>query len=221
MNIKCFTVNMHKENTYLVWDDATKDCIIIDCGCYSQQELYSLSVFMECHGLHPRHLLCTHFHLDHTFGNEFLWYRYSLRAQANYGDHLLAEMVHYQAIAFGIDDKDLNPPTPLYDLVQGHEVRVGNVRFVVLETPGHTPGGVCFYSEQEGVLFSGDTLMRRSTGSTKMPGGKHSKLVKSVTEVLFSLPDATVVYPGHGEPTTIGEEKVYNPILSETMMRTK
>lgn len=218
MTIKSFCVNMKHENTYVVYDD-TRECVIIDCGCFGLHELYELTTFIDGHGLKVKHLLCTHFHLDHTFGNDFVWFRYGVRAEANEADRILCELMHYQAVAFGLDEDKLNIPSPAYTLADGATISFGHCTLKVVTTPGHSPGGVCLYDEKNGVLFSGDTLLKSGYGATNLPGARLSKLYKSITDKLFSLPDSVVVYPGHGATTTIGAEKASNPILVDGLIQ--
>ena len=214
MKVESLIVNMMCENTYVVYDE-TGECVVIDCGCKSEAECESLAALIESRQLTVRHLLCTHLHLDHTFGNAFMRERYGVSAEASEADHLLAEMCHYQAIAFGIPDEEAEMETPLYTLKDGETVRFGETELEIIATPGHSPGGVSFYNKAEGVLFSGDTLMKNAIGATNLPGGRKSKLLKSIKERLMTLPDSTVVMPGHGEVTTIGEERANNPYLQD------
>jgi glyoxylase-like metal-dependent hydrolase (beta-lactamase superfamily II) len=112
---------------------------------------------------------------------------------------------------FGIQAETSPPPD--MELGDGDELAVGELRFQVLHTPGHTPGHVCFYEAREGVLFDGDVLFYRGVGRTDLPGGSWPQLMDSIQRVLFALPDETVVYSGHGQATTIGDEKQLNPWL--------
>lgn len=210
--IKVFRVNMMGENTYVVSDE-TKECVIIDCGCYEQGEKDALAEYIDTEGLKPVRLLCTHFHLDHVFGTQFILDKYGIRAEISPRESQLAEMQHYQAVAFGLDESAAQSPQPQQTLNDGEKVRFGNSELTVIATPGHSPGGVSFYSEKDGVVFTGDTLFRGTYGAVNLPGGRLSKLAKSIMERLFTLPPETVVYPGHGGETTIGEEKEMNPIL--------
>lgn len=211
MNIKSFCFNMMYENTYVVYDD-TKECIIIDCGCNNDDEREELASFISSKGLTVKHLLCTHFHLDHTFGNAFAQQRFNVTAEVNEGDRILAEMIHYQAVAFGLSDDEIDVPTPVFTLSDGAVINFGNTSLTVITTPGHSPGSISLYFEKEGVLFSGDTIMKGAFGAVNLPGGRLPKLFKSITQKIFALPEQTVIYPGHGGPTTVGEEKTTNPI---------
>ncbi len=211
MTIKCFCFNMMSENTYVVYDD-TKECAIIDCGCNDDEERNALDSFISANGLNVKHVLCTHFHLDHTFGNAYALERYKVQAEANESERILAEMVHYQAVAFGLADDEINIPTPLFTLSDGAEVTFGNTSLKVIATPGHSPGSISLYSAKESLLFSGDTIMRGAFGAVNLPGGRLPKIVKSITQKIFALPEETVIYPGHGPTTTVGQEKATNPI---------
>ena len=213
IKIKCLTVNMKDENTYVVSDE-TGECVIIDCGCKTEAEQKALRDYVDSEHLTVKRLLCTHFHLDHTFGNDFVLKTYGVEAEASEADHLLAEMVDYQLIAFGIEETGIFVPIPIYTIAPGEKIAFGNTELEVIACPGHSPGGVSFYCEKDGALFSGDTLMKGAVGATNLPGGRKTKLVKSVAR-LFELPDETIVYSGHGEPTTIGFEKKHNPIAAE------
>lgn len=211
LNVNIFCVNMMHENTYVV-NDETGECVIIDCGCHEQAEKDALADYIGSQNLKPVRLLCTHFHLDHVFGNQFVLDQYGLKAEINAGDRLLAEMRHFQAVAFGIDDASAQIPDPLQTLNDGDKIGFGDSELTVITTPGHSPGGVSFYSAKDGVVFTGDTLFKGTYGAVNLPGGRLSKLAKSITEKLFNLPEDTLVYPGHGMETTIGAEKDTNPI---------
>lgn len=212
LNIKVFCVNMMHENTYVVSDE-TGECVIIDCGCREQAEKDALADYIAANSLKPVRLICTHFHLDHIFGNQFVLDKYGLQAEINPADRILSEMQHFQAVAFGLGEEDAQAPEPLLTLEDGVKVTFGNSEFSVISTPGHSPGGASFYSEKEGVVFTGDTLMQGAYGAVNLPGGRLSKIYKSIMERLFTLPAETRVYAGHGAETTIGAEKASNPIL--------
>ncbi len=203
---------MMKENVYIVSDES-KECIIIDCGCQTEEECKLLSTYIEGNGLEPKRLICTHLHLDHIFGNKYVMDRYGLRAEACAADHLLYDLMHYQTVAFGIDDSTLDIPEPEYTLEEDKKIEFGATEMVVIATPGHSPGGLSFYCGKEKILFSGDSLMRESIGATNLPGSRKAKLLKSIKEKLFALPDDTQVFSGHGPVTTIGWEKENNAFL--------
>ncbi len=212
LKIKTFCVNMMHENTYVVSDDSG-ECVIIDCGCYDDVEREELASYIDSCGLKPQRLLCTHFHLDHVFGIKFIKERYGLDAEINPADHLLHEMAHFQAIAFGLGDSVEELPAPKQTLDDGVEIKFGNTTFTVIATPGHSPGGISLYCQSENIVFTGDTLFYGTYGAVNLPGGRLKKLYRSITEKLFTLPGETIVYPGHGQTTTIGDESKTNPIL--------
>ena len=211
MNVKCITVNFMKENTYVVYDE-TGECVIIDCGCSNESENEELSRFIQENNLKPKRLLCTHFHLDHIFGNKFIKEKYGLDAEVCEADHLLYDMIHYQFVAFSMDESSVEIPEPKYNISEGDLISFGNSTLEVIATPGHSPGGVSYYSAEDGILFSGDTLMYHATGATNLPGSRKAKLIKSIEDKLYKLPDITKVYAGHGNGTTIGEEKTNGTI---------
>lgn len=214
INVKRLCVNFKDENTYVVYDD-TKECVIIDCGCKSEEEKDSLANLISDLGLTPKHLICTHFHLDHVFGNEFVKGKYGLDAEVSEGDKPLHEMMHYQTVAFGLSDEECQVPAPIYTLCEGSSISFGQSTLSVISTPGHSPGGVAFYSAESKLLFSGDTLLKGCFGATNLPGGRLPKLARAIRDNILTLPDDTAVYPGHGEQTTIGDEKESNPIIGE------
>ncbi|MBQ2322891.1 MAG: MBL fold metallo-hydrolase [Bacteroidales bacterium] len=212
MHVKRLCFNMMDQNTYVVSDDSG-ECVIIDCGCSDDTEQKQLADYIERNNLQVKHLLCTHFHLDHTFGNKFALEKFNLQAEVNEGDRILAEMIHYQAVAFGLSDDQIDIPAPIYTLSDGAEISFGNTKLTVITTPGHSPGSVSLYSQQDGILFSGDTIFKGAFGAVNLPGGRLPKLYRSITQKIFTLPEETVIYPGHGESTLVGVEKETNPIL--------
>lgn len=208
MEVKCFTMSTYKENMYLIYDE-TQSCVLIDCGCQTFTERLLITNFIETHNLKIKRILCTHCHLDHTISNAFFSYRYNLHPEANEADRRLAEMTNYQAIALGVNES-VDEYEPVYTLDDNALIPFGDSVLRVIHTPGHTQGSVCFYSEKDKFLVSGDTLMKHTVGASNLPGGRQKALQRSINEKLFTLPEDTLVYPGHGETTTIGEEKQHN-----------
>ena len=203
MLIKTFISNRFKENTYVVYDDS-KECVIIDCGGQGDENA-TIAKFIDNEGLKVKHILNTHCHLDHTLGNAYFSSLYGISPEVNEKEQPLVEMTHYQALALGMEDDEVAEFTPLYTLNEGEIVKFGNTELTVLHTPGHSPGGVCLYSSQDSILFSGDTIMRHSIGASNLPGGRSKALMRSVKRIL-ELPADTTIYSGHGEVTTVGEE---------------
>lgn len=209
MTIKVFTFNPFMENTYLLYDE-TNEAVIIDAGCLSEIERSVLKQYIEENGLTLKRLLNTHLHLDHQFGNKFVSETYNIAPEANQLDEFLIDTYPIQTAAFGFNNAGEAQPLGRY-IEDGEKIKFGNTELQAIHVPGHSPGSLAFYNEKEGILFSGDVLFLESIGRTDLMGGDHATLINSITERLFILPDKTVVYPGHGDVTTIGYEKQYNP----------
>lgn len=211
MTIKTFTFNPFRENTYLVYDE-TNEAVIIDAGCLDIGEKHKLTRFIADNNLQLKKVLNTHLHIDHQFGNKFLFETYGLKPEACKKDEFLLENVKMQAAMFGLP---LNESAQEIgeNIEDNQEIKFGNTTLKALHCPGHSPGSICFFSEKNGVLFAGDVLFQGSIGRTDLQQGDYATLIRSITTRLLPLPDSTVVYCGHGETTTIGEEKRSNPYL--------
>ena len=211
LKIKSFVFSPIQENTYLLYDEF-KNCAIIDPGCYFDAEKDELTQFIKQMGLQPKMLLNTHCHLDHIFGNKYIAETYNLVAQIHEKEKVVLEFAPTSGLMYNLPFD--NYAGDLIFLKEGDKIMIGEDELKVIEAPGHSPGHICFYSPAQNFLIGGDVLFNRSIGRTDLPGGNHEQLIKNITEKLFVLPDATVVYSGHGPTTTIGEEKKYNPYLS-------
>jgi hydroxyacylglutathione hydrolase len=211
LTVKRFIFNPIQENTYVVYDG--KDaCAIIDPGCYFPEEKRSLSSWLKESGLHPNLLLNTHCHLDHVFGNKWAAEHYHLELQIGEKELWTFKFAPESGIRWSMPFE--NYSGNLSYMKDGDEILMGKDKLNVIFTPGHSVGHVVFYNENQGILIGGDVLFRMGIGRTDIPGGDSDTLIKSITEKLFTLPDDTIVYPGHGEPTTIGYEKENNPFLA-------
>jgi glyoxylase-like metal-dependent hydrolase (beta-lactamase superfamily II) len=210
--VQTFQVNLLQENTYVVSDE-TKECVIIDCGAYYDEERDAITHYIDTEGLKPMHLLCTHGHFDHNFGIDTIYKAYGLKAEvAKEDSDLINHLPEQFQSMIGVPLRREYPEAGRY-FEPDEIVRFGNHELKVLKTPGHTPGGVVFYCEEEHVVFSGDTLFRMSVGRTDFEGGSYLELEKSLKEVLAKMPAETTVNSGHGPKTTIGDEIRYNPYL--------
>lgn len=212
VTIKTFEVNPLCENCYVVSDE-TKEAVIIDCGCSDEYEWEEIKKYINTEGLQVKHLLNTHLHFDHVWGNTFVHRDLDLRPEANYEDlHIYEHMDEQIKSVVGVSIP--HPPLPPLgtSLLDGSEVTFGNTTLKVLTTPGHSRGSICFYSETDKVLFSGDTLFCGSCGRTDLEGGSYHDILTSLQR-LATLPDATKVFCGHGPTTTIEREKQYNLYL--------
>lgn len=209
MQVHRFTFNPIQENTYVVFDDS-KQCVLIDCGNFYPKEDKELADFIYQHELTPVRILNTHLHLDHSFGNAFVFSKYSIKPEANQADEFLIEKMPQYVAAFSLDHCPNVQPLGAY-IKNGDYIKFGNdIKLQVIETPGHTPGGVCFYEEKEKTLFSGDSLFFGSIGRTDLPKGNQENLVHSLQNNILTLPEDVIVRPGHGKTTSIGYEKQYN-----------
>lgn len=211
MTVKTFTFNPFQENTYIVYDE-TKEAMVIDCGCILDFEKKQLKQFITENELNIVKVINTHLHLDHQFGNKFLYDTYHIAPLAHQEDEFLLENVKSQGAMFGIPIKE--EAQALGGYIADNEIfNFGNTTFTALHVPGHSPGNVAFYFENENAVFVGDVLFKGSIGRTDLPKGDYATLIRSIQNRLLPLPDSTVVYSGHGPETTIGEEKVSNPYL--------
>lgn len=211
MELKIFEVSPIQVNCYLLWDE-TKEALLIDCGAWFPQEREKIKQFVQDRGLTIKHYLNTHLHFDHIFGNAFVEETFGIKAEANDGDWSWAEGIKERVARFGIKYEEEVPALGRV-LVDGDEIFFGNQRVIAIAVPGHSPGSLAFYLPEQRILFSGDALFQGSIGRTDFPDSNHRLLLDSIREKLFTLPDDTVVYPGHSEKTTIGSEKRYNMFL--------
>lgn len=211
MQIKTFVVNPIEVNCYLLWDE-TDEAVIIDCGAWFPHEKERIRNFVNSQGLTVRHYLNTHLHFDHVFGNSFIEETFGVKAEASDKDWDWAETIQERVARFGIQYDGKVPPLGKI-LSDGDEVTFGNQTIKVISVPGHSPGSLAYYIAEAESIFTGDALFCQSIGRTDFPDSDHNALVTAIKEKLFTLPEATVVYPGHGEKTTIGFEKRYNMFL--------
>ena len=211
IEVKKFVVNMLQENCYVVSDE-TKDCVIIDCGAFYPEERQAIVDYIRGNELKPKHLLATHGHLDHNFGNDTIYNEFKLQLEISSRDENLVNSLAAQAKKFYDMTLEIEYPPIGHFFEENEMVEFGTHKLKVLETPGHSKGCVCFWEESEGLLFSGDTLFRNSIGRTDLGGGSMMQIIQSL-RFLAQLPDQTVVLPGHGPQTTIGEELAHNPYI--------
>lgn len=211
IQVQKLVFNPFQENTYILFDD-TKDCVIIDPGCYTHEEQNRLKAFIEGNGLNPVKLLNTHCHIDHVLGNYFVAKTYDLELEMHKEDLETLNSVPTYCHAYGFDAYQLSPEPSVF-LDEGDKIIFGNSSLEVIFCPGHAPGHVVFYNAEQKIVINGDVLFQGSYGRVDLPGGDFETLKKSITNKMFNLPDETIVYTGHGNETTIGQEKKSNPIL--------
>ena len=211
-NIQRIECNPLQENCYVVSDE-TKECVIIDCGAYYEEEHEALQHYIDSNQLKPIHLLATHAHLDHNFGAVRLYHQYGLKVEICEEDKELLEHLPEQAkTLFGMTISEERPQVGRL-LKDGDTISFGNHTLQVLQTPGHTHGSCLFYCEEEHTAFTGDTLFRMSIGRTDFAEGSWAEMDNSLKNVISKLPKETVVLSGHGPQSTIADELQYNPYL--------
>ena len=210
MTVKPFTFNVFSENSYVIFDE-TKECIIVDPGCNSISEQNELASFISENMLKPIHLINTHCHIDHILGNQFVANKYGLKLTAHKGEKPVLLFGTQTAIMYQIH-YETSPSIEIF-LDEGDHITFGHTSLEVLFTPGHSPASISFLQRDENILICGDVLFKGSIGRTDLPGGNFETLTRVIKSKFFTLHEDTVVYSGHGEPTTIGVEKRTNPFF--------
>ena len=210
LTVKAFTFNPVEENTYILYNEE-KQCCIIDPGCYFPEEKTKLKTFIEDNALEPILLLNTHCHLDHVFGNKFVHDTWGLPLHIHEKEKQMLDLAPASGEMWQLPFN--NYQGPLIFIQQGTTMDVGNDQLEIRFTPGHSPGHLCFCDQPDGFAISGDVLFNGSIGRTDLPGGDFDILISSIQTQLFTLPDDTKIYCGHGPMTTIGLEKMNNPFV--------
>lgn len=212
LHIEHFICNPFQENCYIV-NDGTREAVIIDCGAFYAEERKSVIDYIHSNNLVPKHLIATHAHIDHNFGNDTIQKEFGLLPEVSKKDELLMDKLNEQAMMFA--NIRLNNPVPPVGKYLSDEDMIcfGDHRFSIIPTPGHTPGSVFYYCKEENVAFSGDTLFNMSIGRTDLEAGSYRDIMTSLHRITDILPDETIIYPGHGHDTTILREKQINPYL--------
>lgn len=216
LNVQSFTFNALEENTYVLYDE-TKQCIVIDPGCYDKSEEHELSDFIQSNALQVVLLLNTHCHVDHILGNHFIKEKYKTKLLIHPADKQTLTAAKVYAPYYGFHQFQDSVADGFID--DGDEVPFGNHSLKVLYVPGHAPGHVAFYNKENQILIGGDVLFYNSIGRTDLPGGNYETLINSIHSKLFTLPDDVTVYPGHGPATSIGFEKRTNPFCGLNSIR--
>ena len=211
LNIVRFVCNPIQENTY-VMSDETNECVIVDCGAYFPEERKAIVDYIRNNHLVPKHLIATHGHIDHNFGNNTMFKEFGLKPEVHADEAQLMDTLPEQAESFCNITLDYEMPAVGRFLSANDKICFGSHTFTILETPGHTPGSVFYYCKEENVAFSGDTLFHNSVGRTDIPGGSMFLLIQSL-RAISQLPDETQILPGHGDYTTMGKEQTSNPYL--------
>ena len=212
LSIKSFEFSPLQENTYIIYNDVN-ECIIIDPGCYSDAEKDELVRYIHQNKLNPTLLLNTHCHLDHVFGNKLVAEKYNLTLHLHKNEEVVLKQAPISGLMYNVPFDNYAGDFIL--LEENEVIKFGEDELTVLFTPGHSPGSICFYSKQYNFVIGGDVLFKNSIGRSDLPGGNYETLIQSIKQKLFTLPNDTIVYSGHGPKTTIGQEKMTNPYLQD------
>lgn len=219
IKIEHFIFNAFQTRCSVIWDESGK-CLFTDPGCSSERELEEICSFVAAKGLTPVGIMLTHCHFDHIYGMSALARKYSIPVYAHADElYTISKTNPYVCQAFGLPLPETFPITDAPEqggftaVKEGDEIEAGSLRFEVLETPGHTVGGVCYLERNGKVLLCGDTLFAGAIGRTDHPGGDYDMIMKSIFEKLLHLDGETTVIPGHGPLTDIATERMTNPFL--------
>lgn len=211
MNVRCFTFNPFLENTYVLYDE-TKDCIIIDPGCYNKKEENTLKEFIISEKLNPKKVINTHCHIDHILGNKFVCKSWRLELYMHKADLDLLKNSEKISVMYGLENYKISP-LPKYLINEGDTINFGKTSLEILFTPGHSPGHICLYNRKKNILIGGDVIFKNSIGRSDLPGGDYDTLINSIQSKILILPDKTKIFCGHGPTTSVGIEKKQNPFL--------
>ncbi len=217
IRIKAFAVNPFREVTYLVICAATKETVVIDAGLLTPKEMERFDDYVQRHELKIVMAINTHLHIDHIVGVSYIKDRYGVPFAASMSDNYLLSNSKASAMMFGME-----PLTPIVesvdiDLNELKSVKIGNTELEIIRTPGHSQGGVVFFHRESKNLFTGDTLFKGSIGRTDLPGGDYNELMTSIIERIIPLGGDVTIYPGHGDHSTLADEVIHNPFISEVL----
>lgn len=210
LKVQSYTFSPVQENTYVLYN-AQGQCCIIDPGCYFPEEREELKTGIEKTGLTPVMLLNTHCHLDHVFGNKFIYDTWKLPVHFHEKEKPVFDFAPQSGAMWQLPFD--NYDGPIVYLKEGNIIKIGEEELEIRFVPGHSPGHIAFYHEAGNFIIGGDVLFNMSIGRTDLPGGDFDTLVNSIQTQFFTLPDDTKVYSGHGPVTTIGFEKMNNPFV--------
>jgi hydroxyacylglutathione hydrolase len=206
MNIQRFECNPLQENCYVVSDE-TQEAVVIDCGAFYPEERKAIVNYIRDNKLNVKHLLVTHGHMDHNFGNNTMYDEFHLQPEVHSADESLMDRIAWQCKTYMGYNLPYQMPPVLRYLTEDDVITFGTHQFSIIHTPGHSPGSVIYYCEAEKLAFSGDTIFRHSYGRTDLEGGSYEDMMDSLVKIQSVLPAETHILCGHGPDTTVGEEK--------------
>jgi hydroxyacylglutathione hydrolase len=213
MKIKIFVVNPFQINCFIYYNEISGDAVLIDPGAYYQSEKDNIKDFVKNNNIKIKYIINTHGHFDHTLGNNFAKETFNVPLLIHYEDKFLLDSTKEQGLIFGCD---INPsPAPDEFITESFRIKLGEDEISFIHTPGHTPGSICVVNHKEKIIFCGDLIFRNSIGRTDLHGGDYKTLMNSIENKLFKqCSDNYMLYPGHHQKTTIGEEKIHNQFLN-------
>ena len=210
ITVKSFVFNPFSENTYVIFNEKN-DAFIIDPGNFSEQETKTVRKFVSENNLKVKNILLTHAHIDHVLGLQEIYNQFKIPVLLHEIEKEILDRNPMDANRFGFFFKPFEGE--IQYMKEGETIDLGEEKFKILHVPGHSPGHVAFYHEPQKFIISGDVLFEGSIGRTDLYKGNYEQLINSIKTKLFVLEDDIKVYNGHGNPTTIGFEKMYNPFF--------
>lgn len=210
LQIQGFVFNFASENTYILYNE-NKNAWLIDPGNMNEQETKAIESFISDNGLKIEKILLTHAHIDHVLGLQWAFDTFKVPVIMHQDDKEVLDMLQASGMRFGFQINPVNVEVKYIN--EGDELDLDGEKFKIYHVPGHSPGSVVYHNENQSFMISGDVLFEGSIGRTDLYKGNHEQLINGIKNKLFILDDKTQVFSGHGNPTTIGFEKEYNPFF--------
>lgn len=210
LHVKSFAFNPFSENTYIIYNDE-KEAFLIDPGNMPEAETETLHNFIKIHGLSITNILLTHAHIDHIIGLQWAYDTFNVPVLIHSDEMEILERASFTAKNYGFFFPAFRGE--IQHIKEGDQLNLGLDIIEIYDVPGHSPGSVAFFNQNNGFVVSGDALFMMSIGRTDLYKGDYDQLISNIKSKLLTLPENTKVYSGHGEPTTIGFEKEHNPFL--------
>ena len=212
MKITRLVVNPFAESTYMLWHEDGGDAFIVDPGMIDDYERDQFARFIDSHKLNVTKVLLTHVHVDHVLAVSWMVEKYGASVEYSKDDDFMRELIPEQIRSFGLRCEFKQFDATRF-LVDGEVLDLNGEKIDVIAIPGHSRGSLSFHSSESKKVIAGDAVFAMSIGRTDLAGGNYEQLINSINTKLMTLPEDTVIYPGHGDCTTVGEEKRYNPFL--------
>ena len=214
MNIGHIVTNLFGENIYFLWDESTKECIVVDPGMMKNAERLVFDKIIDNQKFNLKAVILTHMHIDHAYSAQYVANKYNVPIYASKGDEQLGLNLPQQAESFNLNGEPIEDLTDYFDIDFAPQTKLGDETLEFSHIAGHSEGSILIYAPKSGFALTGDAIFAGSIGRTDLPGGDFETLRKSIIEIMYSLPEDTLLFPGHGEKTTVIEEKKYNPYVN-------